>query len=812
MTTPSAIDDSITVQAASDDRPLPELPEPVSYRLKTRLLGQPLHSSELDEQRLGKPTALAVFSSDCISSSAYATEEILHILIPVVGVYAFSLVVPVTVAILVMLTFLIMSYRQTIKAYPAAGGAYTVTRDNFGYRTALVAGLSLLIGYILTVAVSTSAGIAALTSVAPSLRPYSVELAVGVVALIAYLNLRGTKESGKIFMVPTYLFIGAMAVMIAIGMIKGFVGGGLEHVAIQPGVVGDLLKFPHGTDGIADAVMKGAGLWVILGAFATGSSALTGVEAISNGVGAFRKPEWLNAQKTLVIMGFVLGFCVLGLGILSTMVHPAPYESGSPTVISQVGKAVFGNSGIGGGAYLFFQATTLMILVLGANTPFADFPRLASFAAGDSYMPRQLMKRGHRLVFSNGIILLAGCAIVLIIVSGASVTRLIPFYGIGVFASFTMSQAGMARHHLVHREQRWQLGLLINGLGCAMTGLVTGIFFIKFGPQGAWILLLLVPLIVVALIRMNRQYVDEESELEEAATELAGRRILPKLTVLVMVEEINRATARALQYGRSLQPNEIRAVHLAIDEQRANRLAEEWTTLGLGRIPLQIVECPDRRVANGALKVAATEARRGDREVTVLLPRVEYRRVWHRILHDRTASLIAQALGDLPRVNVTFVPYHLRAGGLQAKESVADVIESHTTVTVPVVSVPVAADSAHHQLDVDVSDDDLDERLSTLSGRPTVSNQQASSGIGAARFRERVELEGRVASMRVQPWSGVATLEITLTDDTGSLAVVFLGRRTIAGISPGTKLKVTGVVGSHHGRLAMLNPRYRILS
>lgn len=794
--------DSYTAAPVPGEAPLPDLPEPLGYRLKTRILGRPLDSNELDAQRLGIPTALAVFSSDCISSSAYATEEILHILIPVVGVYAFSLVVPVTVAILVMLTFLILSYRQTIKAYPSAGGAYVVTRENFGFRTALVAGMSLMTGYILTVAVSTSAGIAALTSVFPALSPYTVELAVLVVAFIALLNLRGVRESGKFFMIPTYLFIAAMLLMIAIGFFRGYLGGGLSHIPLKHGVVGDLLQHPHGMKGVADTVMKGAGLWVILGAFASGSSALTGVEAISNGVSAFRPVEWKHARRTLVIMGTTLGTFFIGLGMLSTLVHPAPYESGTPTVISQVGRIAFGHGLAGDSLYLFLQVATLLILILGANTSFADFPRLASFAATDAYMPRQLMKRGHRLVFSNGILLLAGCSIVLIIVANANVNRLIPFYGIGVFTSFTLSQGGKAKHHFTNREPRWVIGLILNGLGCCMTLGVTVIFFVQYGSQGAWILLVLIPILVGTLVRMNRQYTEEEAELAEEATELAGRRYLPRLTVLVMIDDVNRAAARALQYGRSLQPSEIRAVHLAVDAQRAEQLAEEWTTLGLGKVPLQIVECPDRRVANGAMKVAAEEARRGDREVTVLLPRVEYRRFWHRVLHDRTASSIAVALNDLPRVNVTFVPYHLDAGHTSERASIADVIERHTTNQVPAVTV--RGGRAATALDVD------DPRLDALAGRPPEAPSTSGSGIGAVKFRDRVELDGRVQSMRVQPWSGVATLEITLTDDTGAITVVFLGRRTIAGIAPGTRMHVSGVVGSHHGRLAMLNPRYRI--
>ncbi len=793
---------------------LPDLPDAFRYRLKRKLLGPPLHSEELDEQRLGIPTALAVFSSDCISSSAYATEEILHILIPVVGLYAFSLVVPITVAILIMLTFLILSYRQTIKEYPTAGGAYMVTRDNFGYKSALVAGVSLLTGYILTVAVSTSAGVAALTSVFPSLHSYSVPIALVVVAFIAYLNLRGAKESGKIFMVPTYLFMGVMILMIATGLIRYFAGGGLEHVSLVDGMAGDILRNPHGTSGVADTLMRGAGLWVILGAFASGSSALTGVEAISNGVSAFHKPEWRNAQRTLVIMGLTLATFFIGLGVLSTMVHPVPYESGTPTVISQVGKTVFGGGALGHGLFFFLQGATLLVLILGANTSFADFPRLANFAAGDSYMPRQLMKRGHRLVFSNGILLLAACAMVLIVVSGASVSRLIPFYGIGVFTSFTMSQGGMAKHHISKREPGWKIGFLINGLGCLMTLLVTLIFLVKFAPQGAWIIPVLVPVLVALLVRMNRQYVEEEHELREEAEELASRPVLRRHTVLVMVDKLDRATARALQYARSLNPDEIRAVHFAIDEQRAKRLLERWSGVGLQRIPLEVIACPDRRVTRAALETAAEASIDGVTEVTVLLPRLEYRRAWHRLLHDRTAAAIAQAVDDLPHVNVTFVPYHLKAGRQETLTTADLMQQAPTTGRVPAVAdnTPASAGTGGATALATLpgsrqGGDGLDERLALLSGAPGVGG-----GIGSVRFRQHVALEGRVKMLRLQSWSGIATLEVTLADATGAVQVVFLGRRSIAGLEAGSHLRVEGVVGQHRGRLAILNPSYRLLS
>jgi amino acid transporter len=800
------------------DALVPALPEPLGYKLKRKLLGEPLNSNELEHQRLGIPTAMAIFSSDNISSSAYATEEILHVLIPFIGILAFSLVIPITVAMLVVLTFLILSYRETIKEYPTAGGAYMVTRDNFGYKPALVAGVSLLTDYILTVAVSASAGIAALTSLVPALQPYHLELALFVVALIAYVNLRGVKESGKVFMIPTYLFMLAMAAMISAGLYKLYFGSGLAKIPPKPG--SELLAAGlHGSQGVSTAVLYGAGLWVVLKAFASAGTAVTGVEAISNGVSAFHKPEWKHARRTLVLMGLTLAVCFLGLSFLATKVWPSPYLSGSPTVISQVGKAVFGPSPGGHVLYVFLQGSTLLILTLAANTSFADFPRLANFAAGDSYMPRQLMKRGQRLVFSNGILLLAGCAMALMIATNASVSRLIPFYAVGVFTSFTMSQAGMTKHHLTKKEKGWQKGVFINGIGCALSFVVDIIFMATKFRQGAWFILVLVPVLVVLLVRMNRQYVEEETELKEEVAELAGRPILRRHVVYVMVDQLNRATARALQYARSLTPDEIRAVHFAIDEQRARELTDEWRKLGLTRIPLHLVECPDRRVARAALETAAEASISGDTEVTVLLPRLEYRRAWHRLLHDRTGNEIAEALGDLPRVNVTFVPYHLTAGR-HPQLTAADVLgpdvrrPAGTAAAGPVGAAagPRAGSSKSGPalIEFDDGDDALEAQLAALSGKPTPA--EPGGGIEAARFRQHVVLEGRIKSLRVQPWSGVATLEATLADKTGAIQVVFLGRRTIAGLEAGKRIRVEGVVGQHRGRLALLNPTYRLLS
>jgi amino acid transporter len=637
-------------------RPLPPrgnapVPEAFGERAKTRLLGPALATEELVHERLGKPTALAVFASDNLSSSAYATEEILRVLVPAVGVAAFSLVVPITVAMLVVLAFLILSYRQTIKAYPTAGGAYIVTRDNFGILPAQVAGVALLTDYVLTVAVSVAAGTAALTSAVPALARATVPMAVTFIVLIAFGNLRGVRESGQLFAVPTYFFIVNMVVLLGVGLFRMTFG----HVPLAEARGEGLLPFGSASDGL----FMGATLWVVLHAFASGGAAVTGVEAISNGVPAFRAPEWRNARATLVIMGTTLGAMFLGLSVLAAHVHATPFAEGTPTVISQIGRLVYGGGWVGTALFYSLQVGTMLILVLAANTSFADFPRLASFHAGDNFMPRQLTKRGHRLVFSNGILALAATSIVLVVATGAKVDRLIPLYAIGVFTSFTLSQAGMARHHVRLKEPGWRTGLLVNGTGAVLSLVVDVIIAITKFTHGAWAIVVLVPVMVALLVRLNHQYEAEAVELEHDARQAATMPVLRRHVVLVLVERLDRSAARALQYARTLAPHELRAVHVAQDLEAAEALAEEWRRLGLSRLPLELVECPDRRITRSVLQVVADELVRGDTEVSVLLPRRSYRRAWHKLLHDRTADAIAGAVSDLPHANVTFVPYHL---------------------------------------------------------------------------------------------------------------------------------------------------------
>src|SRR4051794_17139006 len=637
-------------------RPAIDLPEPRSYRMKKRILGPALTTDQLEHERLGIPTAVAVFSSDCISSSAYATEEILKVLVGAIGVAAFSLVVPITLAIVVVLLFLILSYRETIKAYPTAGGAYMVTRDNFGLLPAQVAGVALLTDYILTVAVSVSAGTAALVSLVPSLGGWSVLISIAFIGIIAGGNLKGVRESGLVFAIPTYFFIGMGALLLFVGFWKMAHG---DLTMIHPGIMhGNWPEgaIKHGTPG--DGIFYGAALYVVLHAFASGGAAVTGVEAISNGVTAFKKPEWLNARKALFIMGGTLGTLFLGLSILSTKVKPVVFENGTPTVISQIAQQVFGGRNALYGA---MQIATLLILVLAANTSFADFPRLASFHAGDNFMPRQLTKRGHRLVFSNGIIALAVCAGGLVIVTGAKVDKLIPLYAIGVFTSFTLSQAGMTKHHWTKREPGWRRGMVINGIGAVLSLIVDIIIAVTKFTHGAWFIIVLVPVLVALLVRLNKQYSAEEAELEHEARAAAAAPVLRRHVVLVAIDKLDNSAARAIQYARALVPDELRAVHAAVDMRAADELAQEWTRLGLSRVPLEIVECADRRVPRSLAEVVAQELADGDTEVSVLVPQRQYRRSWHSLLHDSTSKHIVDAMAGLAHANVTIVPYQLGA-------------------------------------------------------------------------------------------------------------------------------------------------------
>ncbi|MGH9083218.1 MAG: amino acid permease [Acidimicrobiales bacterium] len=753
-----------------------ELPESRAYRLKRLLLGKPLISDQLRRERLGKPTALAVLSSDVLSSSAYATEQILRILVPIGGLAAFGLVTPITLVILAVLAVVTICYRGVVRSYPKAGGSYVVSRDNFGPNVAQVAGAALLISYTITVAVSVAAGTDAVISAVPSLTSFAVPISVVFVVLIAFANLRGLREAGRVFALPTYFFIANMAVLIVVGLVRAGLGN-LGHVPVASGQI----AFGHEGGGL----FLGVSLFYVARAFANGGSAMTGTEAISNGVSVFKDPQSANARTTLVIMSTILGSMFLGVSLLAAATHARPFMSGAPTVVSEIGRLVYGHGVLGSSLYGCLQAATALILVLAANTSFTGFPFLVSFVAEDSFLPRPLTVRGHRLVFSNGIIVLAVVSIALLVATGAQVAVLIPMYAIGVFTGFTMAGFGMARHHLRHHEEGWQRGVAVNAVAGTVCLVVVIIFAVTEFTRGAWVVVLVMPVLIYGLMRTNRQYRVEDAVLDEGvALQACVAPVLRRHTAIVLVDRIDLATARAIQFARNLNPGELYAVHFNTDTRRAEAVMRRWRDLGLSSLPLEVVEVPDRRLSRAAMELVAKAAGDGQTEVSVLIPTRSYRRSWAVLLHGKNADRLVRVLGQVPHVNATLVPFH-----------VADLV-------------------------ADQKDLGRTERPAT-DGRPgpaTPDPEQfvdvaGTSPIAGLRFRQQARVAGRVRSVRIQPWSGVPALECTLSDASGAeLLVVFLGRREVGGVRTGAQMAVQGMIGERRGRLAMLNPAYELLA
>jgi amino acid transporter len=645
----------LSVEPKAPLHPLPSQPkrsrryESHGYRAKRVLLGPALRTSQLVHERITKRVALAVFSSDPISSTAYATEEILLVLV-FAGAAAVGLALPISVAIAGLLGILVLSYRQIIKAYSSSGGAYVVSRDNFGGLVASIAGSALIIDYILTVAVSVSAGTAALTSAFHALEPWRVVIAVSFVVLLAWGNLRGLRESGRIFAVPTYLYVAGMAVVVLWGIWQ-WASGGLGPIQYPPTEVPQLEGF--------GAALVPVSLFLILHAFSAGVTALTGVEAISNGVSAFKEPQARNARTTLVGMAAIMAFLFIGLTFLTTRFHARPFADGNPTLVAQLAQHVLDNPA----AFIAIQVATLLILVLAANTSFSSFPLLASFAADDAILPRQLRKRGHRLVYSNGILVLSAAAVFLVIAFEADTHHLIPLYAIGVVTSFTLSQSGMARRHLRLREPGWRKGLVINGTGALITLVVLVVIAITKFADGAWMVLVAIPALVLLLQRVQRTYRSEVTQLKvEASQRLAPPK--PRHEVVVLLEDLDQAAIGALQYARQLNPLSITALHIAVDPDHARELAHLWAKIHIP-IPLEIVDAPDRNLP-ATVEETVAEMVRPDTEVTVLVPRRRYVGFWRRVLHDQTSAELTKVLGELENVNVTLVPYRLRhRGGLR---------------------------------------------------------------------------------------------------------------------------------------------------
>ena len=627
---------------------------PTRFRhLKRLIVGRPLSTERLIHERLGKPTALAVFASDNLSSSAYATEEILNVLVKVAAVGIFAMVVPITLALIGVLAILLFSYRQTIKSYPQGGGAYLVTRDNFGLMPAQVAGVALLTDYILTVSVSVSAGTAALTSAFGPLFPYRVIISLFFIAVLTWGNLRGLKEAGRMFALPTYFFITMMGVMFVAGLYR-FLTGGLHPVP----------TFPH-------QELQSVGAFVVLRAFASGGAAVTGVEAISNGVPAFKAPEWKNARTTLMWMGSLLGIMFLGLSVLTARMKVVPDPTGAKTVLAQVGRGVFGHSGPGTVLYLLLQAATMLILVLAANTSYADFPRLASFLAADRFLPRQLTRYGDRLVFSNGILVLAALASVLVIIFKASVSGLIPLYAIGVFTSFTFSQAGMAVHHRREREPGWRAGILINGGGAIVSGVMTIIIAATKFSEGAWVILIIMPVALAGLLLINHHYRESASVLRHPS-----RRVpldFPRQRVIIPDSEDGASLRAALAYAHRVFPTEIRVVRLARPGDDYRAFLREPAVAGEVR-EVALAEGPDRL---SALRAYLRKVRRevGPGEVlNVIIPEtVEESPLRYLFLQRRVQRFKAALLAE-PDVVVTNLPTRRGYEALEPGERAARVL------------------------------------------------------------------------------------------------------------------------------------------
>ena len=627
---------------------------------KRFILGKPMINDQLEHERLSNPVALGVLSPDAISSTAYGSEQVMVELLPAAGLAAYALLLPITGVILLILVLVAASYRQVVMVYTRAGGSYVVARENFGPRVAQIAAASLLIDYVVTVAVQCAAGTVAVASAFPKLGPYSLWITVAVVLIMCFANLRGLREAGTPFALPTYFFVGMVSLTIIVGIVREVFGTlGTYHPESIDGAVP--IFHGHGS-----GLVMGASVIIVLRAFANGGSSLTGVEAISNTVNAFRKPEGINARKVLTIMGCILAFLLAGVAWLVHVTHATPYSSGYPSLLSEVAKMVFGGGPLGNVLWWLVQASTALILYTGGNTSFNGFPALASFVAEDSFLPRPLMKRGHRLVFSNGIITLTVLSVALLIWTGGSLNALVPFYAIGVFTGFSMAGYGMTKHWLTHRGPGWRNKLIINFSAGVLSTIVVGIFAVAKFKEGAWLVVVVFPILVLALMRLNRQYRAEASVLEMSRTEPPELAKHDRHRILVFVDSVDLAEVEAMRYAKGLHADELTAVHFVLDPAHAVRLHRRWQHFG-HLTELRVVECRDRNLLRAAQELVCQVIQdHPDTKVTVLLPRRTYSALLGRLLHDRTADKIARVISRIPDASAQIVAYDIASRIAQA--------------------------------------------------------------------------------------------------------------------------------------------------
>ena len=826
-----------------------DLPETFSYSVKRRLLGPPLVNEQLGEERLSVPLALGVLSPDGISSSAYGTEEILiELLQSGLLIAAFTVLLPITGVVLFVLALVVLSYREVVTVYTRTGGSYVVARDNFGPRVAQIAAVALLIDYTVTVAVQTAAGAAAIVSAFPALGTLhfvSAQEVLTIISVIAILimcygNLRGIREAGRAFALPTYLFSGSVILMIIVGLAREAFG----HLPVI-----DLATLPpnqtyYGYDDKRMSLFISVALvFTLLRAFANGGSSLTGIEAVSNAVSALKPPEGPNARKVLVTQGMILAFLVGGISWLAHVMHATPYIVGTPTVLSQEARLIFGG-GAGRILFYFVQFATALILFTGGNTSFNGFPFLASFVAQDAFLPRWLTKRGHRLVFSNGIIVLTIVSLALILAVGANVNHLVPFYAIGVFTGFSMAGFGMSKYHLKHKEQGWRRRLVINFSAGVLTGLVVLIFAVTKFTEGAWLVVVVGPIGVFVLIRLNREYRSEDQVLENIGERRAAG-VAPRQpnytrrTVFVFVDSMDLATLAAVRYARSLRPTSLAAVHFVIDSAKAERLRERWVRFGQD-VPFEMIDAPDRRLVHASQELVQREAEQPGTQVTVVLPRRSFSAFLGRMLHDRTADKIAAAISRIPNAAATIIPFDVdsrvrvleerhaartgasgttdvdatreppaAAGGRQSMTSApaqrpADGAGPHPAPPAPPASVPPGANVPAP------AGKDAGKHAGGQAARAADDNAEVRP-IGSLTVPVRATVEGRVISMAIRPVEQNAVLAVEVADETGTLTALFYGRKHIPGVECGGRLRLHGTVGIRNGRPVMINPVYELL-
>jgi len=634
--------------------------------IKRVLVGKPLASADEGHQRLTKLIALAVFASDAISSTAYAGEEVLLVVLPVASVQqSLDTLLPISFVVMLLLAIVVSSYRQTLFAYPSGGGSYIVSKENLGETPSLVAGASLLVDYILTVAVSISAGVAAIVSTKPEWVGYRVPICMACVVVMMVMNLRGVKESGRIFAGPTYIYIVGLTILVGYGLYRSYAGG------LGP-IPEDSASLEHLRN--TSGALSGLTFLIVLRAFSSGAIALSGTEAISNGVPAFKKPESHNAAVTLTWMGVILGTFFFGISLLAHRLHATPSES--ETLLSVMGAHVFGR---GTFLYLLVQISTFAILILAANTAFADFPRLSSIIARDGFLPRQLANRGDRLVFSNGVLVLSAVGALLIVAFKGDTSALIQLYAVGVFTGFTLSQAGMVQHHRRLREPGWKRGMVINAVGTFATGLVLVVVLVSKFTEGAWIPAVLVPIIVLFFRAIHRHYQSVERSLEVPE---GYRQPRATHTIVVLVGRVHRATLAALAYGKSLAPDRLVAVTIVSDAEQAEAIQRQWDEFDI-KVPLHIESSPYRELTGPVISyLDELDAQFDNDIITVILPEFVLTKWWEQLLHNQSAFLLKARLLFRRNTVVVSVPYHIERSG--KADVIGDVVTEEEERTPPI--------------------------------------------------------------------------------------------------------------------------------